>query len=282
MKVLVLGGTGMVGHTISIYFKEVGHDVTVFSRKKFRYCQNINGDVLDFERLIKIVQDGDYDAIVNAIGILNQNAEENKPIAVLINSYLPHLLSEITKDIRTKIIHISTDCVFSGVTGGYIETSFRDGESFYDRTKALGEIDNTKDLTFRSSIVGPDMNKNGIGLFNWFMKQDSQINGYTKAIWTGVTSLTLARAIEHAISENISGVYNLVNNANISKYELLILFNKYMKENQIKILPNDTIQINKSLINSRKDFSFIVPSYEFMIIEMKKWIEMHQEIYSHY
>lgn len=282
MKVLVLGGTGMAGHTISMYFKEAGHDVTAFSRSKVEYCNNINGDITDFENLKKIIIEGHYDAVINAIGILNQDAENNKSTAVLLNSYLPHFLSDTTKDMKTKIIHMSTDCVFSGKTGGYSETAFRDGETFYDRSKALGEIENNKDLTFRNSIIGPDMSERGIGLFNWFMKQEGQINGFTKAIWTGVTTLTLAKAMEQALRENLTGLYNLVNNETISKYELLKLFNKYMKNNEIEIVPSDNLSLDKSLINNRSDFSFEVPSYETMVAEMKEWIDNHSELYPHY
>jgi dTDP-4-dehydrorhamnose reductase len=282
MKVLVLGGTGMAGHTISMYFKEAGHDVTAFSRSKVEYCNNINGDITDFPNLKKIIIEGQYDAVINAIGILNQDAEDNKSNAVLLNSYLPHFLSDTTKDMKTKIIHMSTDCVFSGKTGGYSETSFRDGETFYDRSKALGELENNKDLTFRNSIIGPDMSERGIGLFNWFMKQEGQINGFTKAIWTGVTTLTLAKAMEQALRENLTGLYNLVNNETISKYELLKLFNKYMKNNEIKIVPSDNLSLDKSLINNRTDFSFQVPSYETMVVGMKEWIDNHSEFYPHY
>ncbi len=282
MKVLVLGATGMAGHTISIYFKEAGHDVTAFSRSKFNYCRNITGDIRDFEFVRRVIQEGIYDAVINAIGILKEGAEENKSLAVLLNSYLPHYLSDITKDIKTKVIHMSTDCVFSGKTGWYSETSSRDGETFYDRSKALGELENNKDLTFRNSIIGPDLNKNGIGLFNWFMKQEGQIYGFTKAIWTGVTTLTLAKAMEKALEENITGLYNLVNNKSISKFDLIKLFNKHIKEDTITILPSEKIEVDKSLINTRNDFSFNVPDYEEMIVEMKKWIEDHKKLYPHY
>lgn len=282
MKLLILGGTGMAGHTISIYFKEAGHDVTAFSRSKVNYCKNVNGDITDFENLKKIINEGQYDAIINAIGILNQDAENHKSNAVLLNSYLPNFLSDTTKEMKTRVIHMSTDCVFSGKTGGYSETSFRDGETFYDRSKALGELESKKDLTFRNSIIGPDMSERGIGLFNWFMKQEGQINGFTKAIWTGVTTLTLAKAMEQALNENLTGLYNLVNNETISKYELLKLFNKYMKEGQIEILPSDNLSLDKSLINNRTDFSFKVPSYETMVAEMKEWIENHKDLYPHY
>lgn len=282
MKVLILGGTGMAGHTISIYFKEAGHDVTAFSRSKVDYCKNVNGDITDFGNLKKIINEGQYDAIINAIGILNQDAEDHKSNAVLLNSYLPHFLSDTTKEMKTRVIHMSTDCVFSGKTGGYSETSFRDGETFYDRSKALGELENNKDLTFRNSIIGPDMSERGIGLFNWFMKQEGQINGFTKAIWTGVTTLTLAKAMEQALKENLTGLYNLVNNETINKYELLKLFNAYMKDGQIEILPSDDLSLDKSLINKRTDFSFEVPSYEAMVSEMKEWIDNHKDLYPHY
>lgn len=282
MKILVLGGSGMAGHTIAIYLKESGHYVTSFSRGKLEYCSSIIGDVLKFDILHKIITDGQYDAVINAIGILNQDAENNKSNAVLLNSYLPHFLCDCAQEMKTKVIHMSTDCVFSGKTGGYGETSLRDGETFYDRTKALGELENDKDLTFRNSIIGPDINQNGIGLFNWFMKQKGQVKGYTKAIWTGVTTLTLAKAMEQALIEDLSGLYNLVNNETINKYDLLKLFNKYMKNDRIEILPDDSISLDKSLINNRSDFYFKVPSYEIMVAEMREWILDHKELYPHY
>lgn len=282
MKILVLGATGMAGHTISIYLKEAGHEITAFSRRGVKFCDNIEGDVSNFELLKTVIEEGKYDAVINAIGILNKEAEESKSLAVLLNSYLPNYLSDITKNMTTKIIQMSTDCVFSGKTGGYSETSFRDGESYYDRSKALGELVNSKDLTFRTSIIGPDMNKDGIGLFNWFMNQDGEVNGFTRAIWTGVTTLTLAKAMESALEEDVTGLYNLVNNEVISKFDLLTLLNKHMKDSGIKILPSDAVSLNKSLINNRKDFTFSVPSYEEMIVEMKEWIENHRELYPHY
>ncbi|WJE46137.1 SDR family oxidoreductase [Peribacillus frigoritolerans] len=282
MKILVLGATGMAGHMISIYLKEAGHDVTVFNRRKFEYCNNIIGDITDFANIKSVIVVGEYDAVINAIGILNNDAEENKSLAVLLNSYLPHYLSDITKNLKTRIIHMSTDCVFSGKIGRYTETSFKDGETFYDKTKALGELRNNIDLTFRNSIIGPDLNEDGIGLFNWFMKQEGQINGFSKAIWTGVTTLTLAKAIEKALDENLTGLYHLVNNESINKFDLLKLFNKYMKNDSIAILPSNSVVIDKSLINNRRDFEFVVPSYEQMIIEMKEWIENHEDLYPHY
>lgn len=282
MKFLILGATGMAGHTISIYLQEQGHDVTAFSKSKFPYCKNINGDATDEKLLKSILMENEYDIVVNCIGILNTDCDKEPSKAVYLNSYLPHFIADTLKDKKTKLIHMSTDCVFSGKSGLYNEESFKDGETFYDRTKALGEVIDNKNLTFRNSIIGPDMKENGIGLFNWFMKQNGSIDGYTKAIWTGVTTLTLAKAMEIAAIENLTGLYNLVNNDSINKFDLLKLFNKHMKNNYININPSNTVNLNKSLVNNRKDFSFKVPSYEEMVIEMKEWINSHKELYSHY
>jgi len=282
MKVLVLGANGMAGHTISIYFKEKGHDVTAFSIVPFPYCKNVVGDAFDSHYFKQIIKGDAYDAVINCIGLLNQVADSNPSKAVYLNSYLPHFIVDILKNEKTKLIHMSTDCVFAGITGPYYEDSLRDGRTFYDRTKALGEVQDDKNLTFRNSIIGPDINPDGIGLFNWFMKQSGTINGFTGAIWTGVTTLTLAKAMEQALIENLCGLYNLVNNESISKYDLLKLFNRYFRNDELRIEKNDTIMLDKSLKNTRSDFSFIVPSYEQMVIDMKAWVDDHKELYPYY
>ncbi|PYI52936.1 SDR family oxidoreductase [Paenibacillus flagellatus] len=282
MKYLILGGTGMAGHMICIFLQEQGHDVTTISRRPFPYCRNIVGDILNTALIEKEIKEGGYNAVINCAGLLNHFAEVNKYQAVLINSYLPHFLNHITLGTKTKIIQMSTDCVFSGKNGSYSESSSKDGETFYDRSKALGELINDKDLTFRNSIIGPDMNPNGIGLFNWFMKQKRIVNGYTKAIWTGVTTLVLAKAMEKAVQQNLTGLYHLVNNKTISKYELLVYFNEYFRNNEIVINSDDKIAIDKSLINNRDDFDFQVPDYEEMIIEMAEWVQNHKKLYPHY
>jgi dTDP-4-dehydrorhamnose reductase len=283
MKILVLGSVGMAGHTITLYFKERGYDVTAYSVQPFLYCKNIIGNAFETDKFKTMLTDGNYDAIINCIGILNFSAEENRSEAVYLNSYLPHLIADTLKGTKTKLIHMSTDCVFAGNTGPYTEISFRDGTTFYDRTKALGEVNDNKNLTFRNSIIGPDMNPAGIGLFNWFMHQKGTINGFTCALWTGVTTLTLAKAMEQAIKENLTGLYNLVNGESISKYELLNLFNQHFRNNTLTIVPSDKLQLDKTLLSARaNDFSFNVPSYEKMIIEMKEWVNQHAILYPHY
>ncbi len=108
------------------------------------------------------------------------------------------------------------------------------------------------------------------------------INGFTKAIWTGVTTLTLAKAMERALQTNLTGLYNLVNNESINKYNLLCLFNKYFRNNEIQIAKSEKLVLDKTLLNKRTDFDFEVPSYEQMIIEMKEWVDNHKDIYPLY
>ncbi len=281
-NILVLGSIGMAGHLITLYFKEKGFNVTAYSMQPFPYCNNIIGNALETENFKNMLLEGDYDAVINCIGILNQVAEDNQSLATYLNSYLPHLVADTLKDKKTKLIHMSTDCVFAGNSGPYYEDSLRDGLTFYDRSKALGEVEDNKNLTFRNSIIGPDMNENGIGLFNWFMKQRGEINGFTGAMWTGVTTLTLAKAMEQAIKEDLCGLYNLVNNTSISKYDLLCLFNKYFKNNELKINKSESLNLDKSLRRKRNDFSFVVPSYEEMVSEMSDWVNNHKDLYPMY
>lgn len=282
MRILVLGASGMAGHTIAIYFKEKGHNVFSFSTSPVGFCESIIGDASSATHLKEVISKYDFDVIINCIGILNKVAEDNPAKAIYLNSYLPFYISELVKHTKTKLIHMSTDCVFAGNTGPYNEASLTDGRTFYDRTKALGELNNHKDLTFRNSIIGPDTKIEGIGLFNWFMKQKGPLKGFTKAIWTGVTTLTLAKAMDKAIEENLTGLYNLVNNTSISKYDLLKLFNREFKNNQIQIEVENSFVLDKTLINTRTDFSFLVPSYEKMVSEMKEWVELHPDLYNHY
>lgn len=283
MKILVLGCNGMAGHLISLYFKEKGHEVVGFARQQSQLLDStIIGDASDMALIKRVIEEGNYDAVINCIGLLNQFAENNKAMAVLLNGYLPHYLVELTKDTKTRILHMSTDCVFAGNDGPYYEDTLPNGASFYDRSKAMGEFNNDKDLTFRNSIIGPDVKASGIGLFNWFMKQEGPIGGFTGAIWTGVTTYTLAQAMEAALKENLTGLYNLVNNTSINKFDLCSLFNKYFRAGEVEINPNDKLQLDKTLKCTRTDFSFRVPSYEQQIKDMREWVDAHPSLYPHY
>lgn len=282
MKFLVLGCNGMAGHMISQYLHERGHEVTGFAKTKSKYVPSVCGDARDLALVKDVIENGKYDSVINAIGILNQVAENNKSLAAFLNSFFPYFLADATSGTDTQVIHMSTDCVFSGKRGEYTEDDLKDGETFYDRSKALGELDDDKNITLRNSIVGPDINPNGIGLMNWFMKQSGEINGFTKAMWTGQTTLQLAKTMEVAAKEKAHGLYNTVPDHSISKYELLQLFNRYLRDDTIKINAIKGINADKSLKRTRWEFDYVIPDYEVMVSELAVWIRKHKDMYLHY
>lgn len=283
MKFLILGCNGMAGHIISLYLTEQGHDVTGFARTKSAYVPTIVGDASDSELLKGVLAAGKYDAVINAIGLLNQFAENNHSAAALLNGYLPHFLAAATEGMSTQVIHMSTDCVFSGKDGQYTETSLPDGITFYDRSKAMGELNDGKNLTLRNSIVGPDIKASGIGLLNWFMQQPGpSVNGFIGAIWTGQTTLQLAKTMEEAAKQRAHGLINAVPSESITKYELLKLFNKHLRGNSLVIYPVDGVTADKSLIRTNFEFDYMVPDYETMVSDMADWMRAHRSLYPHY
>lgn len=282
MKILILGAGGMAGHTIGAYLAERSHNVLGVVRRHGHIYPSVVGDVRDDEFLQSLVQQGGFNAIVNCIGILNQFAEQNREQAVYLNAYLPHLLADLTAGTSTRVVHLSTDCVFSGTRGGYREDDLRDGTTFYDRTKALGELEDDRNITLRQSIVGPDLTADGIGLFNWFMAQRGPIRGYTGAMWTGITTLELAKVVDAAIRNPVPGLHHMVPDRPISKYDLLQLFRQHTHRDDIDIIPYDGVVVDKSLIRTRFDFPYEVPDYGSMVADMADWIRAHRDWYPHY
>lgn len=282
MKFLVFGCNGMAGHLVSIYLQEQGHEVVGFARSKSSLVKTVIGDALDSKAVKSAIERDSFDAIVNCIGILNQFAENNKAQAVYLNSFFPHYLAEVTKNMPAQVIHISTDCVFSGKRGQYTEDDLRDGTTFYDRSKALGELEDDKNITLRQSIIGPDIKASGIGLLNWFMQQEGPLNGFTGALWTGLTTLQLAKVIEEAAKVKAHGLHNIVPDHYISKYDLLGLFNKYMRNGSVSIALVDRMGTNKSLKRTKFDFAKQIPDYEQMIAELAVWMRAHKNLYPHY
>lgn len=289
MKFFILGCNGMAGHTISLYLSEQGHEVLGFDRRESKLVKCVTGDARDTVSLAEIIKTGHFDSVINCIGILNQFAEQDKALATFLNSYFPHFLADVTSGTPTQVIHMSTDCVFSGKRGEYTEEDFRDGETFYDRSKALGELDDDKNITLRNSIVGPDINPNGIGLLNWFLKKTSGIdepagsmNGYTKAMWTGQTTLQLAKTMEAAAKEKAHGLYNTVPEHSVSKYNLLGLFNQYFRNGSVEISAVEGVNADKSLKRTHFDFEYLIPDYEVMVRELADWTIKHKSLYPHY
>ena len=184
--------------------------------------------------------------IVNCIGILISESKHNPKSAVSLNAHLPHKLEKLTNNINAKLIHMSTDCVFSGnKQSPYHETDEKDGIDTYAKTKSHGEIISKNHLTIRTSVIGPEIINGSGELFHWFMNQSGVIEGFTKAIWSGVTTIELAKAIKWFINNNTIGLYQLTNGTSINKYDLLHLFKKYTNKN-IEIAKVNGIVTNKS------------------------------------
>ena len=283
-RVLLLGAHGMEGHVLNLVLREHDQDFEVMSvaRDSGKLSADISLDVTNFSELTKLIQQSSFDVIINCIGILNKTAEDNPDLAVLINAYLPHFLEAQTKNTSCKVIHISTDCVFSGGKGNYNEKDFKDGKGFYAQSKALGEIENEKDLTIRTSIIGPELKSNGIGLFHWFMNQTGEIKGFEKAIWSGVTTLQLARSIVNMLQQQkLTGLVHLTNNQPISKYDLLLLIQRIFAKSDVVIISDTNYSVDKSIINTRKDFDPQIPSYEQMLVELRQWMEKHSHLYNY-
>lgn len=272
----------MAGHTIGLYLQEQGHEVYGFDLHESQYIRSFAGNAFDTETISRVIKEGHYDSVINCIGVLNQYAEQNHALAAFLNSYFPHFLAKTTEGSDTQVIHMSTDCVFSGKRGSYTENDFQDGETFYDRSKALGELNDDKNITLRNSIVGPDINPNGIGLFNWFMHQAGEIKGYTKAMWTGQTTLQLAKTMEVAARERAHGLVNTVPDYSICKYDLCRLFNKYFRNDALTIHPVEGVNADKSLKRTNFDFSYLIPDYETMVRELAEWVRKHKDMYPHY
>ena len=283
-KVLILGSSGLIGHQVYNYLQ----DNSDFVLSNISCTRKLNNEtiLLDarkeqyFFDQIRLIQPN---YIVNCIGVLINGAEQDPESAISLNTYLPHRLEKLANKINAKLIHMSTDCVFSGNTKSpYVETDERDGEDTYAKTKALGEVISENHLTIRTSVVGPEI-LDGLeeGLFHWFMNQSGVIEGFSKAIWSGVTTIELAKAIKWFIDNNTTGLYHLTNGIPISKYDLLHLFKNHTNKH-IEISKIDGIDSDKSFFDTRKEINYLLPTYNQMISDMVTLIKNNRTLYGHY
>jgi len=281
-KVLILGSTGLIGHQVYNYLQSnSNYELFNISYRKKLQEDTILLDIRNEKIFLDTIEKIKPTIIVNCIGILINGANNDPENAIFINAYMPHRLMRLADKIEAKLIHISTDCVFSGdKKEPYVETDEKDGKDIYARTKGLGEVINKKHLTLRTSVVGPELKDDGEELFHWFMKQSGTINGFTKAIWSGVTTFELAKAVHWSIDNNVVGLYHVTNNQPITKYDLLSLFKKYTKKD-IEIIPVDGKKADKSFTDTRKEIDYVIPSYDEMISSMVKAIRC-SKLYDHY
>jgi dTDP-4-dehydrorhamnose reductase len=266
-KVLIIGATGMLGHITFMHLKKLDKYQLFNSVYRTKLTKDsIICNVRNEKELSSLFSKVRPSIVINCVGALVNESKENPTNAIYLNALLPHKLKDFCNQYQAKLIHISTDCVFSGKDGSYTEEDFRDADDVYGRSKALGEITEMPHCTLRTSIVGPELKQKGTGLFHWFINQKDQVQGFTNALWSGVTTLELAKAIDKVIVNNLIGLYHVTNGEPISKFDLLRLFNE-LRGNKIKIVPNNEFKINKTLKKSNK-FDFKVLDYNSMLQEM--------------
>lgn len=280
MRVLILGGDGMLGHQLFTHFRP-RHEVKVTLRQDlsaYTYASLFDRensydaiDIRSLNRLVEVLADYRPDAVINAVGIVKQRPDAKESIPSLeINALLPHRLALLCKGMGARLIHLSTDCVFSGRKGNYRESDPSDAEDLYGKTKYLGEVHDKNCLTLRTSIIGRELSR-FTSLFEWFLAQKGTVMGFTKAIYTGFTTMEMSRIIEKMLVEfpDASGVYQVSSNP-ISKYELLLLFREKLGHD-IEIVPDDSFSCDRSLDSTRfrGDFIYVPPSWPTMIEELR-------------
>ena len=284
MRILILGGDGMLGHQM---FKQLKprHDVRatlhqeLSAYRQFGLYTAENAytglDVRCTEDLTKVLADFQPQAVVNGIGIIKQRAASTESIPSLeINALFPHRLAILCRTIGARLIHLSTDCVFSGKKGGYSEDDPSDAEDLYGRSKYLGEVSDSHCLTLRTSMIGRELSRKQ-SLLEWFLAQKDTIQGFRGAIFTGFTTLELSRIIEKMIVDHpgTAGLYH-VSSDPISKYDLLMLIKKKMQL-AVEIIPDDTFRCDRSLDSSRfrREFKYNPPAWEHMVEELSRDIK---------
>jgi dTDP-4-dehydrorhamnose reductase len=273
MKVLVIGSNGMAGHVIVKYLRNKNYDVHTAARDNAD--QYLDVEHTDSTTIFLNSIKDDYDYIINCIGLLVKDSIDRPDRAALINSWFPHAIEHAIKNSKTRLIHLSTDCVFDGREGNYIETDVHTEMNHYGRSKSLGEIDNIKDITFRMSIIGPEIKSSGTGLMKWVIDNPSkEIQGWENAYWNGITTLELAKCIEkYMINPSVSGIYHLVNNNNsINKFELLKKINQIFSLEKSIVQTNGPKSVNKILVDTRKECCFNISDYDTQLIELKNFM----------
>jgi dTDP-4-dehydrorhamnose reductase len=280
MRVLILGGDGMLGHQLFRHFKG-RHDVRVTLRlgreayeahRLFEQGTAFYGiDARQLDGLLQVIADFRPEAVMNAIGIVKQRSEAKEVIPSLeINSLLPHRLALVCRTVGARLVHVSTDCVFSGRKGNYCETDFSDADDLYGRTKFLGEVSESHCLTLRTSMIGPELSRK-TGLLEWFLAQRGQtVKGFSKAIFSGLPTSELARVVERILVDvpTVHGLYHVAAQP-INKYDLLTLIRDRLHI-PITIERDSTFECDRSLDASRfhRDTGYSPPTWEVMIDDM--------------
>jgi dTDP-4-dehydrorhamnose reductase len=282
-KLLILGVTGMLGHTLFTFFSKKSVQYEVYGTARNRgglekwfepeLLEHIvtNIDVNHYDTIVKAMGEIQPDIVINCVGITKQSDVAEDPLSVIpINALFPHRLAALCKVSGGRMIHFSTDCVFSGGQGNYTEDDIPDPVDLYGRSKLLGEVNTSGCFTLRTSIIGRELYTR-YGLIEWFLSQKGKhVKGYARAIYTGFTTSVLADLICRIVDHypELSGVWH-VSSDPISKYELLKLVNQVFKLN-ITIEKDEAFVCDRSLNSSRfrKAIGYTPPTWQEMITQL--------------
>ena len=284
-KILILGAAGMLGHKLCQRLPGQGYEVVATvrqTRERYAPYKEVFGqtrlvegiDAMNFESLAALVKKEKPFAVVNCVGLIKQHREaENRLLAIALNSYLPHRLDALCADEGARLVHFSTDCVFSGHKGQYRESDLSDAEDVYGRSKYLGETEGPAGdaVTLRSSIIGRELIGPKHGLFEWFLGQrGKRIGGFTKAIYTGFTTIEMARIVAKVLAAQkpLRGVYQVAS-APISKFDLLALLRE-IGGYPVEIDANREFACDRSLVMNRftEETGYVAPAWKPMLEEM--------------
>lgn len=274
MKLLILGGSGMLGHMLAdVASLNSGISVTATERRPLGESAR-NGEVLNasfdacsltYDTIASLFGQR-FDYCVNCIGAVKQLKDMPDSDMYYLNAAFPSLLANICKHYQTRLIHVSTDCVFDGDRGGYREAELPNARDTYGYSKFLGEQIADSALVLRTSIVGPELHGSRRGLLEWFLGESAAVTGYTQAYFSGVTTLRLSEFIVDILQRGKweSGLFQLAG-PKISKFDLLQLFRQYFGVNTT-INGSDALKIDRSLINGRiARFGYVPQSWEEML-----------------
>ena len=277
--ILVFGATGMLGHTLCRVLSQNHSVIGTVRRHAKEYRSPLLNvplysyvDVNDMRTVYDAIKTTNPDVVINAIGIVKQLPDAaNRERSILVNSLLPHKLASICKIHGANLIQISTDCVFDGNQGGYRETDQTTATDLYGRTKALGEVINDTDLTLRTSIIGRELPPSHHGLLEWMLRQTwATVPGYTNAIFSGVTTIELARTIDIVIQEypDLTGLYHVAAPP-ITKHDLLTMINATF-DLGATIVPDTSVVVDRSLNDDlfRATTNIPKPSWQRMVDEL--------------
>jgi len=263
MRALVLGGTGMLGHVVRRYFEESGVGVVAPGRREIDF----NG-LFFFSTLAALIEKVKPDCVINCAGIVKQGIEEFPASEVVnVNALCPHVIGELCRAKAIRFMHVSTDCVFSGRLGSYSELSTPDPVDLYGRSKLLGEQPGPH-LTIRTAIIGPEIGPKKRGLMEWFLAQEGAVNGFTNAIWSGVTTLQLAKILLAFAKSSGGGIVHVTTEP-ASKYHLLLQMQEvFQKKIEIRQHELDR-RLDRSLTNHRVKME--IPPMCDQLVELRDW-----------